>query len=68
MQDFFTRNKLHKYGIKGLEIKLRKKFHGIELKDFYKLASKVTEYLDLLKEKNCRRKSLNKDVFSRDEP
>ena len=29
---------------RGLDIELRKKFQGMEFRDFYELAAKVTEY------------------------
>ena len=35
---------------RGLDIELRKKFQGMEFKDFYALAAKVIEYEELLKE------------------
>ena len=35
---------------RGLDIELRKKFHGMEFKDFYELTTNVTEYEELLKE------------------
>ena len=34
----------------GLDIELRKKFQGMEFRDSYELATKVTEYEELLKE------------------
>lgn len=37
---------------RGLYIKLRKKFQGIEFMDFYKLATKVSKYEELLSEDN----------------
>ena len=37
---------------KGLYIELRKKLQGMEFRDFYDLASKVTEYEELLKEES----------------
>ena len=37
---------------RGLDIELRKKFQGIEFRDFYELAAKVTEYEELLKEES----------------
>ena len=43
---------------RGLDIELRKKFQGMEFRDFYELAAKVTEYKELLKEESYRRKSL----------
>ena len=41
---------------RGLDIKLRKKFQGMEFRDFYELAAKMTEYEELLKEESYRRK------------
>ena len=37
---------------RGLDIELRKKFQGLEFRDFYELAAKVTEYEELLKEES----------------
>ena len=37
---------------RGLDIELGKKFQGIEFRDFYELAAKVTEYEELLKEES----------------
>ena len=34
---------------RGLDIELRKKFQGLEFKDLYELATKVTKYEELLK-------------------
>ena len=34
----------------GVDIELRKKFQGMEFKDFYELVAKVTYYEELLKE------------------
>ena len=39
-----------------LDIELRKKFQSMEFRDIYELAAKVTEYEELLKEENYRRK------------
>ena len=41
---------------RGLDIKLRKKFQGMEFRDFYELAAKVMEYEELLKEESYLRK------------
>ena len=35
-----------------LDIKSRKKFQGMEFREFYELAAKVTEYEELLREEN----------------
>ena len=40
---------------RGLDIELRKKFQGMEFKDFYELIAKVIEYEELLGEENQRR-------------
>ena len=40
----------------GLDIELRKKFQGMEFRDFYELAAKVTTSEELLKEQSYRRK------------
>ena len=37
---------------RGLDIELRKKFQGMKLKDFYKLATKVIKYGELLREES----------------
>ena len=42
---------------KGLVIELRKKFQGMEFRDFYELAAKVTKYEELLREENQWRKT-----------
>ena len=41
----------------GLDIELRKKFQGMEFRDFYELTAKVIEYDELLKEESQRRKT-----------
>ena len=41
---------------RGLDIELRKKFQGMEFRDFYELAAKVIEYEELLKEESYWRK------------
>ena len=46
-----------KMGQRGLDIELRKKFQGIEFRDFYELAAKVTQYEELLREENHWRKT-----------
>ena len=40
---------------RGFDIELRKKFQGMEFRDFYELPTKVTEYEELLKEESYRR-------------
>ena len=42
---------------KGLNIELRKKFQGMEFRNFYELATKVTEYEELPKEGSQWRKT-----------
>lgn len=42
---------------KGLDIELRKKFEGMEKRDFFELSTKVTRYENLLKEEAQRRNS-----------
>ena len=37
---------------RGLDIELRKKFQGMEFKDFYELAAKVIKYEELLMEES----------------
>ena len=41
---------------KGLDIELRKKFQGMEFRDFYELPAKVIEYENLLKEESYQMK------------
>ena len=40
-----------------LDIELRKKFQGMEFRDFNELTAKVIEYEKLLREENQRRKT-----------
>ena len=42
---------------RGLDIELRKKFQGMEFRDFYELAAKVTKYEELLMEESQQRKT-----------
>ena len=42
---------------RGLDIKLRKKFQGMEFRDFYELTTKVTECEELLRKESQRRKT-----------
>ena len=42
---------------RGLDIELRKKLQGMEFRDFYELADKVTEYKELIREESQRRKT-----------
>ena len=39
---------------RGLDVELRKKFQGMDVRDFYELAAKVTVYEELPKEENQR--------------
>ena len=48
--------KYMKMAQRDLDIELRKKFQGMELRDFYELTVKVTKYEELLKEESYRRK------------
>ena len=41
---------------RGLDIELKKKFQGMEFRDFYELVSKVIEYEELFKEESYRKK------------
>ena len=45
------KTKYVKMAQRGLDIELRKKFQGMEFRDFYELAAKVTKYEELLKKK-----------------
>ena len=51
---FLLESEYVKMAQRGLNIELRKKFQGMEFRDFYELAVKVTEYEELLKEENQR--------------
>ena len=42
---------------RGLDIERRKKFQGMEFRDFYELDDKVTKYEQLLREENQQRKT-----------
>ena len=48
---------------RGLDIELRKKFQGMEFCDFYELAAKVSEYEELLREENQKRKTIMGSYF-----
>ena len=48
---------------RGLDIKLRKKFQGMDFRDFYELAAKVSKYEELLREENQRKKALMGTYF-----
>ena len=51
------KTKYVKMAQRGLDIELRRKFQGMQLKDFYELVAKVTKYEELLKEENQWRKT-----------
>ena len=55
MQDPSSRDRV-KMAQRGLDMELRKKFQGMEFRDFYEIAAKVTEYEKLLKEESYQRK------------
>ena len=42
---------------RSLDIELRKKFQGMKFRDFYELDAKVSEYEELLREENQRKKA-----------
>ena len=42
---------------RGLDVELRKKFQGMEFRDFYELVAKVLEYEELIREESQRRKT-----------
>ena len=46
-----------KITLRGLDIESRKKFQGMEFRDFYELAAKVIEYEELLREESQRKKT-----------
>ena len=52
---------------RGLNIKLRKKFQGMECRDFLELASKVIEYEELLKEESYLKEDVHGNLLSRGE-
>ena len=56
MQDPSSRDRVREMAQRGLDIDLRKKFHGMEFRDVYELAAKVTEYEEMLKEESYQRK------------
>ena len=51
---YLLETKYVKIAQRGPDIELRKKFQGMEFRDFYELATKVTEYEELLREKSQR--------------
>ena len=48
---FLPESEYVKMAQRGLD-ELRKKFQGMEFRDFYELAAKVSEYEELLREEN----------------
>ena len=74
MQDTSSKDKVVKMAQRGLDIELRKKFQGMEFRNFYELATKVIEYEELLKEESYQRKKcmgtyyqeVNQDVAAAD--
>ena len=54
---YLPETKYEKMDQRGLDIELRKKFQGIEFKDFYELVTKVTKYEELLREESQGRKT-----------
>ena len=50
---------------KCLDIGLRKKFQGLEFRDFYELAAKVTKYEELLMKKVTGERSLWESIIKR---
>ena len=50
---------------RGLDIELRKKFQGMQFRDFYELIVKVTEYEELLKEESYRGRSPREPIVKR---
>ncbi len=49
---FLSKIEYVKMALWGLDIKLQKKFQGMELRDFNELATKVAEYEELLMEES----------------
>ena len=49
MQDPSFKDRVRENGPRGLDIELRKKFQGMEFREFYELVAKVAEYEELLK-------------------
>ena len=56
MQDPSSRDRVCEIAYRGLDIELRKKFQGMEFRDFYELVAKVTEYEEPFKIESYRRK------------
>lgn len=40
----------------GLDLELHKKFQGMNFREFYELATKVTKYKELFREDNLKRR------------
>ncbi|KZV55722.1 hypothetical protein F511_12557 [Dorcoceras hygrometricum] len=55
---FLPEGEFVKMAQKGLDFELRKKFQGMEFRDFFELCSKVTEYEELLKEESYKKKTM----------
>ncbi|XP_075515390.1 uncharacterized protein LOC142550033 [Primulina tabacum] len=54
---FLPETEFVKMAQKGLDFKLRKKFQGMEFRDFFELAAKVAEYEELLREESYKKKT-----------
>ncbi|XP_073033796.1 uncharacterized protein [Primulina eburnea] len=54
---FLPETEFVKMAQKGLDFELRKKFQGMEFWDFFKLAAKVAEYEELLREESYKKKT-----------
>lgn len=48
---------------KGLDIELRKKFQGLEFKDFFELAVKVVHYKELFREESQKKKESVRNYY-----
>ena len=62
MQDPSSRDRVCEIAYRGLDIELRKKFQGVEFRDFYELVAKVTKYEEPFKEE------VHGNLLSRGEP
>lgn len=56
MQYSHTRDRKFENGLES-DLKLKKKFQGMEFRDFYELFVKVIEYEELLKKESNRKKT-----------
>ncbi|XP_073025118.1 uncharacterized protein [Primulina eburnea] len=54
---FLPETEFVKMAQKGLDFELRKKFQGMEFRDFFELATKVAEYEELLREESYKKKT-----------